>query len=314
MTTTMTTSARRAQLMQCAEAYFEGIRRKDMSDVPWHRDLALRSPLAPGFPEPLIGRDAVVQWFAGLYPALGGVEVIAHHIDEESRAVATRADVYLASGVPLRVIDRFVVDAAGLIVEQENHYDPRPALNPPPGAISPQERDLLLDLLGSSERALLASIVGLTPAQWDFRPGAGSWSIAQCAEHLALSEDGLREMVRGQILASAPSVEKESSTRARDGVIVSAMRDRSHRSRTFDFLEPRSVAATPAEFIASFLGKRARTIEYVRQTQDALHHHFAPLGPLGELDAYQWLLLLASHTERHVQQIEEIKRSGRYPA
>jgi len=29
------------------------------------------------------------------------------------------------------VLDRFTVDADGKIVEQENHYDPRPALRTP---------------------------------------------------------------------------------------------------------------------------------------------------------------------------------------
>jgi len=31
------------------------------------------------------------------------------------------------------------------------------------------------------------------------------------------------------------------------------------------------------------------------------------------LDAFQWLLLLASHTERHVAQIEEVKTQREYP-
>ena len=63
----------------------------------------------------------------------------------------------------------------------------------------------------------------------------------------------------------------------------------------------------PARFIDGFLTRRAATLQFVRETGKALHHHFAPLGPLGDLDGYQWLLLLASHTERHVAQIEEVK-------
>ena len=31
---------------------------------------------------------------------------------------------------PLRVADRFTVDAAGQIIEQENHFDPRDVTNP----------------------------------------------------------------------------------------------------------------------------------------------------------------------------------------
>ena len=39
---------RQEQLKAIAEAYFEGLGRKDMSEVPWDGDIALRSPLAPG--------------------------------------------------------------------------------------------------------------------------------------------------------------------------------------------------------------------------------------------------------------------------
>jgi len=41
-----------------------------------------------------------------------------------------------------------------------------------------------------------------------------------------------------------------------------------------------------------------------------LHHHAVPCGALGALDGYQWLLLLAIHTERHVQQIDDIKSAA----
>jgi hypothetical protein len=33
----------------------------------------------------------------------------------------------------------------------------------------------------------------------------------------------------------------------------------------------------------------------------------------GLLDGYQWILLMAGHTERHVLQIEEVKRQPGFP-
>ena len=306
---------RRSQLVAVAEAYFHGLARKDMSQVSWHPDVVFRGPLAPGFPEPLRGRDAVRSWFEGLYAALGPVEILEHYIGEGHRSIATRADVHITEPPSvLRVIDRFVVDDAGLVVEQENHYDPRPALRPTPGSMTQQERDLLVDLLVSSQHLLIAALVRLSRDQWTFSPGEGRWSIAQCAEHLALSEEALLGIVRGQVLGSPVSVERAAAVRGRDGIVVGAMRDRSNRLKTFDFLEPRSTTRAPAEFIETFLAKRAATFEYVRETGDAVHHHCAPLGALGDLDAYQWLLLLASHTERHIAQMEEVKGRPGYPA
>lgn len=86
------------------------------------------------------------------------------------------------------------------------------------------------------------------------------------------------------------------------------MRDRLQRAETFDALGPRATTRTPTDFIASVLPRRA-AIQYVRETTDALHDHVAPLGALGDLDAYQWPLLLATHTERHIQQIEDVKEA-----
>lgn len=96
--------------------------------------------------------------------------------------------------------------------------------------------------------------------------------------------------------------------------VVAAMRDRSQRLKTFDFLEPRTCPSSPAIFIIDFLTRRAATLQDVRQSTDNLHHHFAPLGPLGDLDGYQWLLLLASHTDRHVAQMQEVKAQPGYPS
>jgi hypothetical protein len=182
-----------------------------------------------------------------------------------------------------------------------------------PGAMTAQERDLLIDLLMSTQKRLIAATEGLTAAQWTFDPGPDRWSIAECAEHLALSEHALLGLVCGQILQSPTNPDAAVAACGRDGVVVAAMRDRSNRMKTFDFLEPRTIAPTPSAFAGTFVTRRAATLQYVREAEDRLHHHFAPLGALGDLDGYQWLLLLASHTERHVAQMDEVKTHPGYP-
>lgn len=118
-----------ANLIAVAEAYFDGLRAKDMSHVPWHEHVRFRGPLAPGYPEPIQGRQAVETWFSGLYAVLGEVRVIEHYINTAQTEVVTRAEVTVAQPKSvLRVLDRFVVDSNGRITEQENYYDPRPAL------------------------------------------------------------------------------------------------------------------------------------------------------------------------------------------
>lgn len=127
---TTNADARRSQLKSIAETYFAALAKRDVSSVPWHDGIVFRSPLAPeGLDVPLRGKASVLQWFESLYPVLGETRVIEHYFNEGLTVIATRADVGIMDPPCfLRVVDRFTVDAAGQITQQENHYDPRPAL------------------------------------------------------------------------------------------------------------------------------------------------------------------------------------------
>lgn len=123
------TDNRRDELVQAAFAYFEGLRTKDLSVIPWAPQVTLRAPLAPGGAEvPLIGRDAVCAYLSAILPAIQDVSVEEYYINSGQTAVMAKAEVTLASGAKLRVADLFEVNESGQIVNQENHFDPRPAL------------------------------------------------------------------------------------------------------------------------------------------------------------------------------------------
>lgn len=71
----MDTVARKNQLTSIAEEYFEGIAKKDLSAVPYDHNVVLRSPLAPGgLSTPLVGQQAVLDWFASLWPVLSEID------------------------------------------------------------------------------------------------------------------------------------------------------------------------------------------------------------------------------------------------
>ncbi len=72
------------------------------------------------------------SWWAPLPGLLGEVTCKEVYFDDElTGAVATgEVEVLLDPPVRLRVADRFTVNDEGLIVEQENHFDPRDVTNP----------------------------------------------------------------------------------------------------------------------------------------------------------------------------------------
>jgi hypothetical protein len=65
--------------------------------------------------------------------------------------------------------------------------------------------------------------------------------------------------------------------------------------------------------IAEFRKTRARTVAFVTGTQADLREHFFPHVAFGDLDAYQWLVVVAQHGSRHAFQIEEIMAHPDYP-
>lgn len=128
---------KREQLRAIAEGYFDALRRKDFSTIPYDDNVTLRAPLAPGgVNQPLVGKEALrTQWWQPLGPALEGVQikVFEHYINEAMTGIVTEAEIKINVVDPpatLRVADRFTVNEQGKIIEQENHFDPRDVTNP----------------------------------------------------------------------------------------------------------------------------------------------------------------------------------------
>lgn len=128
-----TAATRRAQLRTVAEACFTALANKDFTAIPYDENVILRAPLAPGGVHiPLVGKEALrTIWWPPLVPALGAVKVVEHYMNEQLTAIITEAEIRtIHPQATLRVADRFTVNAAGKIIEQENHFDPRDVTNP----------------------------------------------------------------------------------------------------------------------------------------------------------------------------------------
>jgi hypothetical protein len=124
---------RKAQLRAVAEAYFDALAQKDFAAIPYDNHVTLRAPLAPGgVHHPLVGKEALrTIWWPPLVPALGAVRVLEHYLNDQLTAIITEAEIDIVNPpATLRVADRFTVNAAGKIIEQENHFDPRDVTNP----------------------------------------------------------------------------------------------------------------------------------------------------------------------------------------
>ena len=130
------------------------------------------------------------------------------------------------------------------------------------------------------------------------------------AEHIAAAEDMLFGMVQEQVM-KAPARPAGEDVKAIDEFVLAAIPDRSHKARAPPPLVPTG-KWTPAETLDHFLKSRVETLAYLKSTADLRMH--AADSPLGQkLDAYEWLLFLAAHSERHTKQILEVKADPNFP-
>jgi DinB superfamily len=187
------------------------------------------------------------------------------------------------------------------------------AVAPAPTTLSAAEREAALNCLQATHDAFLKSIAGLSEKQWRFKPAPDRWSVAEVSEHIAVSESSIFGYVHGQIVASAAAPEKRAEVKVTDQQILTLVPDRSHKAQAPEFLKPTNRWATREELIKSFEDSRKATMDYVRTTNDDLRDHFGQHPMLGTMDAYQWILLISAHSERHTKQIEEVKADPNFP-
>jgi hypothetical protein len=173
------------------------------------------------------------------------------------------------------------------------------------------ERELLSKHLQQTRQAFLDSIAGLSEAQWTFRAGPDRWTIAEVAEHIAISETTIRGLVTDQFLKSPPVAPNPNPIPAEK--LLAMLLDRTSKFQAPEMLKPTNRWATREALTKDFIAAREQTAAYVKTTADDLHGHAGPHPVFKMLDGYQWLVLLSGHAARHTAQIEEVKTAAGYP-
>lgn len=176
--------------------------------------------------------------------------------------------------------------------------------------LSQADLDRGLQYLETTKKNIVDATRGLSEAQWNFKPSVFKWSVAQVIEHIAASEDLLRQIAESQI-KQAPAV-PDRDLKKTDDAVLSVVPDRSRKFQAPEMLRPKNQFGSPEAALKHFLESRAKTIELMKNTPD-LRAHVVDGGALGKLDAYERILFVAAHSERHTKQLLEVKADPKFP-
>lgn len=181
--------------------------------------------------------------------------------------------------------------------------------------ISKSDRDKVVKELNRTRKMLEDATKGLSAAQWSFKSAPDRWSVADCVEHLTLSEDFLRGLVTDRVMKTSAAPEKKNAEKQAqvDAQVLKMIADRTNRAQAPDGLRPTGKWADTKALMTEFKARRKKTIEYVKNAQEDLRAHFMDSPVIKEMDAVSWILFLSAHTERHTKQALEVKADPKFP-
>lgn len=178
--------------------------------------------------------------------------------------------------------------------------------------VSQADKERALQYLESTKRGVLDATKGLSDAQWNFKPAPDRWSVAEVMEHLAAAEDMLRGMTQEQVMKTpAVAARDAEETKKADEGVLGMVPDRSHKVQAPEPLKPTNRFGSPAAAQKHFVESRAITEEYLKSAT-GLRAHLGD-SPIGKLDGYEFVLLIAAHSERHTKQMLEVKADPNFP-
>jgi hypothetical protein len=177
--------------------------------------------------------------------------------------------------------------------------------------VTPEDLDKAVKYLEKTKAGVVAATKGLSEAQWNFKAATNRWSVAEVTEHIAAAEDMIFGNVQTNVMKAPARTDKED-VKAIDELILKAVPDRTEKRQAPEPLIPTKRFGSPAASLKHFEASRDKTIAFLKNTKDLRQH--ATESPLQKnLDAYEWILFIAAHSERHTKQIDEVKADPNFP-
>ena len=182
--------------------------------------------------------------------------------------------------------------------------------------LSQGERDRAMSHLQATRKLYVDATAGLSEAQWKLKSAPDRWSVAECAEHLAESEDFLRALLLSTVKNSPVNDSKREAARPNrdklDQMVPAMVADRSKKAQAPEPLKPTGKFGSQEQVVKAFRERRDTTIAFVEQTTEDLRGRTFSLGG-NEIDLYQMAFMISGHTERHVKQMREVMADAAFP-
>jgi hypothetical protein len=177
--------------------------------------------------------------------------------------------------------------------------------------LTSEERDFAIKHLAESRERFFQTVRGLTAEQLNHKPAPDRWSVGENLEHVVLVERRSAGFVATSIKQPIDPSRRSGYPGSHEG-LVALVRDRSHPRRGPEAVQPRGGKPLD-QLLQDYDAARKVTREIVAKPDTDLRAYFAPHPVFGDLDCYQWILVMSAHSDRHRAQSQEVIISPAFP-
>lgn len=179
-------------------------------------------------------------------------------------------------------------------------------------SLSKGERKYAVGLMKETYKDALKAVKDLSEEQLNFKAAPERWSVKECFYHIAATEKALWMALEGSMKSPA-NPEKRSEIKVTDEEFVAMIKDRSRKAQAPEQIQPRNTGyKSLEEAMADFRMNRTGHIKYMKTSTEDMRNHVMQM-PFGWVDCYQVYLMIGAHSNRHTQQMNEVKASTGFP-
>lgn len=178
-----------------------------------------------------------------------------------------------------------------------------------------QSLDDIYAMLAREHVAFAAAAAGLNDTQAQFRPAEDAWTIAEIAEHIAITNGGFvriaYKLIKQSEAAATPPL---AGLELKPVLLTDDGQQDPRRFPAPDVVKPKGGQSMTESFAK--IEQAHADIQAARPRLEASDCSPAtfPHPAVGQINPYQWLIVYGEHMDRHRGQIERIKAAPNFPA
>jgi DinB superfamily len=182
-----------------------------------------------------------------------------------------------------------------------------------------QELSQLIDELHAVSTDARSSFGQLTAEQLNWKPSADQWSVAQCLDHLIVSNDGylpiIEKVKRGEYKRSFKE-RLPVLPRIFGSLVVNVVKPEGQRKLKAGKAFVPSSSEISSEIVSRFEAQQKEIAEQMRSTDGLNLHKIIVTSPVASFVTYSLLdgyRIIVAHDQRHVAQAKRVMAREGFP-